>query len=337
MNFTAPVNTTAAPARSADSAHTVSIAIEPYDTRRIKVDQTHELYVEQVGNPTGPAVLIVHGGPGGGVSPSMRCFFPPTVRQVLFDQRGAGKSTPAASLENNTTWHLVQDIEVIRRELQIDRWVVFGGSWGSTLALAYAETHPDRVKALVLRGIFTLRRAGALVVLPERAEWRRRLHLSGSVGGVPGADSGRRAPRPHFRLLSPSHGRQCRGASPLRQGLVHVGDGHRSSSSIPRSSPRARIPSLPLKFARIECHYFVNGGFFESDSQLLDNASRLAQIPTVIVQGRYDLVCPMTTAWELHKRMPHAKFVVVADAGHSAGEIGISSALVQACDEFSTL
>lgn len=336
MNFTAPVNTTAA-AAPAPTLRMTYAPIEPFDTRRIKVDHTHELYVEQVGNPTGPAVLIVHGGPGGGISPSMRCFFPPTVRQVLFDQRGSGQSTPAASLENNTTWHLVNDIELIRRELQIDRWVVFGGSWGSTLALAYAETHPERVKALVLRGIFTLRRAELL--------W---FYQSGPSGGAafifPDQWEAFLAPIPvveRHDLISAYYRRLTGDNVEERLRCAKAWSTWEMATSKlfvdPALLAKGEDPEFALKFARIECHYFVNGGFFESDSQLLDNASRLAQIPTVIVQGRYDLVCPMTTAWELHKRMPHAKFVVVGDAGHSSGEIGITSALVQACDDFSTL
>jgi len=326
--MTTAVSPAAAPLR------TLFPPIEPYDTRRIRVASTHELYVEQSGNPSGNPVVFLHGGPGGGSNPTMRQFFDPQrMRIVLFDQRGSGLSTPAASLNDNTTWHLVQDIETIRVQLGIDRWVVAGGSWGSTLALAYAETHPQRVKALILRGIFTVRReelvwfyqTGASFIFPDAWE--------NYVEPIPIVERHDLMSAYYRRLTGPDEAVRLNCAKAWATWEM-------ATSKLlvdPAMIAKGEDPAFALKFASIECHYFVNGGFFENDSQLLDRAVALKDIPSVIVQGRYDLVCPMTTAWALKKQMPHAEFVVVPDAGHSAAEPGTTSALVIAGEKFANL
>ena len=306
-------------------------AIEPYDQGMIAVSPLHTLYYEQCGNPEGQPVVFLHGGPGGGTIPEYRRFFDPAAyRIVLFDQRGAGRSTPHASLEENTTWHLVADVERLRERFGIERWVVFGGSWGSTLALAYAETHPERVRALVLRGIFLCRQKeiewfyqeGASAIYPEVWEEFRRV--------IPEAERSDMLGAYHRRLTSEDETVRLEAARAWSvwegstsklfpdQGLIdHFGE-----------------PQLALALARIECHYFVNHAFFESDNYLIENIGRIRSIPAVIVQGRYDVVCPMMSAWELYKAWPEAALQVISDAGHSALEPGITSALVEATDCF---
>lgn len=311
--------------------HELYPEIEPYDTGTLSVSSVHEMYYEQCGNPDGKPVVFLHGGPGGGGDTGPRRFFDPEAyRIVLFDQRGCGRSRPHASLEENTTWHLVDDIERLRSHLGIGRWQVFGGSWGSTLALAYAETHPERVTELVLRGIFMLRRRelqwfyqrGASAIFPDAWE-----HY---VAPIPEAERDDLLNAYHRRLTSDDEGERLAAA---RAWSVWEG-----STSYLRQNPdfmtKTDQPEFALAFARIECHYFVNGGFFEPESQLLDNVDRIRHIPTVIVQGRYDVVCPMQTAWELHRAWPEADLVVVPDAGHSAFEAGNRDALVAATDRF---
>ncbi len=304
---------------------------EPFASGTLKVSPLHTLYYEQCGNPNGKPVVCLHGGPGAGFSPKMRRFFDPAkYRIVLFDQRGCGRSTPHAELTDNTTWHLVSDIEALRSHLGIERWQVFGGSWGSTLALAYAQTHPQRVTELVLRGIFMLRRGelewfyqgGCDQIWPDA--WEDYLAAIPSVehGDLMGA---------YYRRLTSSDA-----ATRLAAAVAWTTWESRTSFLLPDDGHVAatQVDEFALAFARIECHYFVNGGFFEVDGQLLRDAPRLADIPTVIVQGRYDVVCPMRSAWDLRKVMPHAQLTVVADAGHSAFEPGIASALVAATDRF---
>lgn len=305
--------------------------LEAFHSGYLEVSSLHRVYYEQSGNPRGKPVLFVHGGPGGGTHPRMRCFFDPAVyRIVLFDQRGCGRSTPHACLEDNTTWHLVADMERLRGHLGIERWMVFGGSWGSTLALAYAETHPERVSELVLRGIFTLRRQelewfyqqGANAIFPDA--WEPYLAV------IPEAERGDLIAAYHRRLTSDDPAVRLAAA---RAWSVWEG----STSNLlfdERHVQGFAADEFALAFARIECHYFVNGGFFERETQLLDDIDRVRHIPAVIVQGRYDVVCPMTTAWELHRRWPEARFVVVPDAGHAAFEPGIANALVEATDRF---
>jgi proline iminopeptidase len=305
--------------------------IEPYRTGRLRVSDLHEIHFEECGNPQGKPAIFVHGGPGGGTEPKQRRFFhPEAYRIVLFDQRGCGKSTPHACLEENTTWHLIADMEALREHLGIDRWQVFGGSWGSTLSLAYAEKHPERVTELVLRGIFLLRRQeidwfyqrGAGALFPDAWE--------GYLAPIPEAERGNLLMAYHRRLLSPDPEVRLAAAR-----AWSVWEGRTSClQPNPELIAKTQGEDFALAFARIECHYFVNGGFLERDGQLLEEVGRIRHIPTVIVQGRYDVVCPMESAWQLHRRWLEADFRLVADAGHSALEPGISDELLNATDRF---
>ena len=308
-------------------------AIAPYATHRLQVSALHNIYVEESGNPRGKPVVFVHGGPGGGTEPWQRQFFDPAqYRIVLFDQRGCGKSTPFAELRENTTWDLVADMEVIREHLKIDAWVVFGGSWGSTLGLAYAETHPTRTKALVLRGIFLLRKIeidwfyqeGTSFIFPDQWEPYRDL--------IPEAERGDFVTAYYKRLTSPDAAVRAAAAK-----AWSTWEGATSKLFI-NADMLARYgnDSFADAFARIECHYFTNKGWLE-DNQLLRDVPKIRHIPTVIVQGRYDVVCPMKSAWDLHRAWPEAEFVVVPDAGHAASEKGTLSALIEATDKFASL
>jgi proline iminopeptidase len=276
----------------------LSPPIEPYRTGRLRVSELHTLYFEECGNPKGKPVVFLHGGPGGGLDPDYRRYFDPKKwRIVLFDQRGCGKSRPFAELRENTTWDLVADIERLREELGIERWVVFGGSWGSTLALAYAESHPERTKALVLRGIFMLRRSelewfyqdGAGHMFPEA--WQQYLDV------IP--------PRERGDMMAAYYKRLTSSSKSVRRDAAKAWSVWEGSTSKLYTDPafvkKFAGGRFADAFARIECHYFVNKGFFKTDDQLLRNASRLRDIPGVIVQGRYDVVCPATSAWELHR------------------------------------
>lgn len=307
--------------------------IEPYDSGHLAVGDGHDVYYEQSGNPNGKPALFVHGGPGGGGDANARRFFDPAgYRIVVFDQRGSGRSRPYASLEANTTWHLVADMERLRRHLKIDRWLLFGGSWGSTLALAYAQTHPGAVSELVLRGIFLLRpieltwfyQFGASLLFPE--QWQKFL------APIPPAERGDLLAAYHRRLLSDDAAVRLEAA---RAWSIWEG----ATSSLKPNSKREEeygTPEFALAFARIEAHYFVNRGFFTHENQLLDGVDRIRAIPAVIVHGRYDVVCPIVTAWELHRRWPEADFKIVLDAGHSAYEPGITAELMAATDRFLT-
>jgi proline iminopeptidase len=305
--------------------------IEPFATGRLKVSPVHELYYEEVGNPRGKPVVFLHGGPGGGIVTDYRRYFNPELyRVVLFDQRGSGKSTPHASLEDNTTWHLVADIELLREHLGIDTWQVFGGSWGSTLALAYAETHPDRVRELVLRGIFLCRpkeiqwfyQDGASAIFPD--VWEEYLK------GIPETERADMVSAYYRRLTSEDYAVRLAAA---RAWSIWEG----STSKLffdPSMIEKFADPEFALAFARIECHYFMNNSFFESDNYLIENVGRIRPIPSVIVQGRYDVVCPMMSAWDLHWAWPEAQLHIIPDAGHSISEPGIIDALVEATDNF---
>ncbi|MEM8548396.1 MAG: prolyl aminopeptidase [Pseudomonadota bacterium] len=306
--------------------------IEPYHTGTLDVGDGHTLYYEQSGNPDGKPVVALHGGPGGGSSPGMRRFFNPDVYHIiLFDQRGAGKSTPHASLDANTTQDLIGDIEILREALQIRRWQVFGGSWGSTLALAYAEAHPERVTELVLRGIFMLR--------PEEIAW---FYQHGASELYPDQWEHYLEPIPlneRSDLLGAYHKRLISADEDVRLEAARAWSTWEGATSflypdrhVTQSFGETRHA---LAMARIECHYFMNGGFM-APNQLLDNIDRVRNIPAVIVQGRYDVVCPPVTAWMLHKAWPEARFELVPDAGHSAFEPGNASALVTATDRFAS-
>ncbi|WP_049622028.1 prolyl aminopeptidase [Frateuria defendens] len=319
------MNQTAAPRRE------LYPPIEPYGRGFLAVSPLHTLYYEQSGNPHGKPVVFLHGGPGGGTNPRCRQFFDPAVyRIVLFDQRGCGLSKPHAELRENTTWDLVADIERLRGHLGLDRWQVFGGSWGSTLALAYAQTHPDRVTELVLRGIFMLRRwelewfyqKGCDALYPDAWE--------AYLAAIPEAERGDLISAYHRRLTSPDPA--------VRLAAAQAWSVWEAATSYLYQDPAHIVASgedeFALAFARIECHYFVHGGFFEHDDQLLRNVARIRRIPAVIVQGRYDVVCPMRSAWDLHRAWPEADLRIVQDAGHSAFEPGNLHELVEATDRF---
>lgn len=305
--------------------------IEPFETGRLKVSPVHELYYEQCGNRQGKPGVFLHGGPGGGLVPDYRRYFDPKIyRVVLFDQRGAGKSTPHASLEENTTWHLVEDIESLREHLGMESWQVFGGSWGSTLALAYAETHPERVRELVLRGIFLCRRKeiqwfyqeGASAIFPD--VWEEYLKV------IPEAERADMVSAYHRRLTSEDESVRVAAAR-----AWSIWEGSTSKLFFDYNMiEKFADPEFALAFARIECHYFMNNAFFPTDNYLIENVDRIRQIPSVIVQGRYDVVCPMMSAWELHRAWPEAEVRIIPDAGHSISEPGIIDALVDTTDRF---
>lgn len=310
-------------------------AIEPYDSGMLPVGDGHQVYWETSGNPDGKPVVFLHGGPGGGSDPKHRRLFDPArYRIVLLDQRMCGRSTPHASdpeadLSTNTTWHLVADLEALRVHLGIDRWQVFGGSWGSTLALAYAQTHPEHVSELVLRGIFTLRRleldwyyeGGAAAVFPDPWE--------DFVAPIPSDERRSMIKAYHQALFDPDP------AVHLPAGVAWTTWEASTVTLRPRPELVAEMaePRHALAFARIENHFFVNGGWFE-EGQLIADASRLDGIPTVIVQGRYDMCTPATTAWDLHRALPSAELVIVPDSGHSFDEPGTLDALIEATDRF---
>ncbi len=305
--------------------------IEPFDRGFLPVSPLHTLYYEQSGNPHGKPVVFLHGGPGGGTNPKCRRFFDPAVyRIVLFDQRGCGQSTPHAELTDNTTWDLVADIERVREHLGIDRWQVFGGSWGSTLSLAYAQTHPDKVTELVLRGIFMLRRRelewfyqkGCDMLYPDA--WETYLNA------IPEVERGDLMSAYYRRLTSADAKARTSAARAWSVWEGATSFLYQDKSHIESSGE----DDFALAFARIECHYFVNGGFFEHDDQLLRNVDRIRHIPAVIVQGRYDVVCPLRSAWDLHRAWPEADLRIVQDAGHSAFEPGILHQLLEATDQF---
>ncbi|MCS6837346.1 MAG: prolyl aminopeptidase [Bdellovibrionaceae bacterium] len=305
--------------------------IEPFRSEFLKVSAIHTLYLEQVGNPDGVPVVFLHGGPGGGISPDHRRYFDPQYyRVVLFDQRGCGRSQPFAELRDNTTWDLVADIEKIRKHLGIERWYVFGGSWGSTLALAYGVTHPDRVLGLILRGIFLCRsweiqwfyQEGASRIFPEQWEiyWSH----------IPESERQDMVSAYYRRLTSSNQQEQLAAAKIWSQWEM-------ATSTLlpnPKMVEEMDDPQRAVPFARIECHYFMNRAFFPDDGFLLREAARTLKDHWVrIIQGRYDIVCPAVSAWELHRALPRSELIIVPDAGHSAQEPGIRSALIETMDQ----
>ena len=303
-----------------------------YHTGSLPVSTLHTLYYEESGSPQGRPVVFLHGGPGTGVSTDHRRFFDPAFyRIILFDQRGAGKSTPSGELRENTTWNLVADLEKLRAHLGISRWLVFGGSWGSTLAISYATSHPEPVLGLILRGIFLCRssemnwsyREGASHVYPDT--WEK------FIAPIPAAARDDLVAAYYRRLTASDEAGRLEAArawNAWENSIVHL---------YPQAGASPENPQLTLSLARIECHYMFNRAFMESDTTLLERLSRIQHIPCRIVQGRYDMCCPVTTAWEVSKALPQAELRLVPDAGHSAFEPGIASELVQAADDFKEL
>ena len=304
--------------------------IKPYDSGFMDVDE-HQVYYEQCGNPDGKPAVFLHGGPGGGGSEEVRRFFNPDIyRIIVFDQRGCGRSKPHGCLENNTTWDLVSDIELLRKKLDINKWLVFGGSWGSTLSLAYAQTHPDSVSELVLRGIFLLRKEelkwfyqdGSSRIFPEAwqefveiIDENERDDLMGAYHRIFNSDD-------KAKKLAAAIAWTKWEASTI------------SLSYNPATVEEMSDPEFALAFALIENHYFINKGWFKNENQLIENIDIIRSIPSVIVQGRYDAVCPMKTAWELSEAWPEAEMVVAPSSGHTAFEAEITDALIRATDRF---
>ncbi|WP_184720825.1 prolyl aminopeptidase [Caulobacter sp.] len=303
--------------------------VEPFSFGWMPTGSQHEIYYEECGNPRGKPCVILHGGPGGAVNPTMRRFFDPAKwRMTLFDQRGCGRSRPNASLDDNTTWSLIEDIERLREHLGVEKWTVFGGSWGSTLALAYAIKHPDRVDGLVLRGIFLLTdrelrwfyQEGASMLFPDA--WERFL------APIPEEERGDLMAAYHRRLVAPDRRVQLEAAAAWSQ---WEGD------TISLRGPEARPPKFneedfAIAFARIECHFFTNKGFFDHDGWILANIDKIRHIPGWIVQGRFDVVTPLDSAWRLHKAWPEARFDIIWDAGHASTEPGVIDGLIRATD-----
>lgn len=304
--------------------------LQPYAQHRLAVTPPHVLYVEECGNPKGLPVVFLHGGPGAGCEPYHRQFFDPArYRIILFDQRGAGRSTPHARLSDNTTGHLISDMERIRAHLGLDRWLLFGGSWGSTLALAYAETHTERVLGLIVRGIFLCRPAEIRWFYQEGANWVFPDYWEDFIAPIPTGERDDLVTAYYQRLTGADRDLQkrCARAWSLWEG--------RTANVVPRAEVVEffGLNHTALALARIECHYFMHNSFLEQN-QILAQASRLAGIPGTIVQGRYDLICPLRSAWELHAAWPDSQLVIVPSAGHSATEPEILKALVRATDHF---
>ena len=304
--------------------------IEPYETGFLKKGK-HEIYYEQCGNPKGKPAIFLHGGPGGGCGSLSRRFFnPKKYRIILFDQRGCGRSKPHTCLEDNTTWHLIEDIETIRERLSIKKWLVFGGSWGSTLAIAYAQKYPNNVSQMVLRGIFMLRQ--------KELQW---FYQYGASEMYPEAWQGflKEIPENERDNLIEAYRKIFYGKNKEKQlSAAKAWSKWEASCSFINHNPDAVKESInaefALAFALIENHYFVNKGFLENENQLLDNIDIIRNIPTIIIQGRYDVVCPPTTAYELHSKWPESELVIAPFSGHSAFEKEITHELVKATNKF---
>jgi len=310
--------------RRNSAQHLLYPPVDPFDQRMMDVGDGHRIYVEQCGNPAGIPVVVLHGGPGGGCSPTMRRYFDPAdYRIILFDQRGCGRSRPHASVEDNTTWHLVRDIEAIRAALAIDRWLVFGGSWGATLSLIYAQAHPDHVAQIILRGVFLMTRAeldwfyggGAGQFWPD--VWAR------FTGLVPEDEQ--------HDLIGAYHRRLFSGDVMLETRFARAwASWENTLASIDNEGPGGESPAdYARAFARLENHYFTNAGFLDQDDQIIANMDRIAHIPGVIVQGRYDMICPPRSAYRLHKVWPKSELKMIGKAGHALSEPGISAELAR--------
>lgn len=302
--------------------------IDPFKTHRLKVSPIHELYIEEVGNPKGKPILFLHGGPGAGLSKKHRRYFDPQYyRIILFDQRGAGQSTPHASLEENTTWHLVDDIERIRKFFGITTWPVFGGSWGSTLALAYAETHPKAVEALILRGIFLCRRDEILWFYQKGCDLLCPDLWEDYVSEIPLEERSNMIAAYYKRLTSADNQTRLKAAKAWSRwegaNLKLLPD--------PNAIAAFTSDHVAISLARTECHYMINDCFLEDD-QLVKNVGRISHIPAVIIHGRYDVVCPLKNAWDLSRAWPSARLEIIQDAGHAADEPGIADALIRATE-----
>lgn len=306
-------------------------SLKPYNEGFLQVSSLHTIYFEESGNPNGEVVIFLHGGPGVGSESTYRQYFDPQKwRIVAFDQRGCGKSTPHAEILNNTTWDLVSDIEKLRAHLKVEKWVVFGGSWGSTLALVYSQTHPNRCKGLILRGIFLIRQKelhwlyqeGANYIFPDA--WKEFVEL------IPENERDDMILAYYKRLTSKDMRTQIEAASRWAVWEASTSKLRQDEELIRKFAESHFAHAL----ARIECHYFIERGFFDDEEQLLNNVGRIRHIPAVFVQGRYDIVCPMVSAWELHSLWPEAELIVVPDAGHGMTESGIRSALIEATDRF---
>ena len=304
--------------------------IEPYNEFYIKVSNLHTIFVEESGNKNGKPVIFLHGGPGGGIEPIYRQYFNPEKwRIIIFDQRGCGKSIPHAELKQNTTWDLVNDIEKIRNYLNIKSWTIFGGSWGSTLSLSYAIIHPDRCEMLILRGIFLLRKFeidwfyqnGCSYIFPDEWEnYKSVIHKSEQNNYVKAY---------YKKLTSKNYQIRIKAAKAWSKWEA-------STSKLiynKKSLHQFNNEKIAEAFARIECHYFINKGFFKSDGWILDNLDKIKNITTIIVQGRYDIVCPMKSAWDLHNKLPKSKLIIIPDSGHSMLENGIQKKLISITDK----
>lgn len=310
-------------------------SIEPYQTGQLPTeDKEFLLYWEESGNRNGLPILFLHGGPGGGTSPNHRSYFDPKVyRIILMDQRGCGKTTPFASLKNNTTWDLVDDIEQLREHLQIEKWIVFGGSWGSTLALTYAIQHPEKVRGLIVRGIFLGRKkefqwfyqSGAHHILPDA--WEKYLLP------IP--------PEERHEMIAAYYKRLSSSDQNVRRAAAKAWTEWEGSALRLIFDPTIfadfTADEKVEAIARIECHYFMNNCFYPTENWILENCEKIRHIPAIIIHGRYDIICPFETAWELHKTWPEAQFEIVPNAGHAASDPPITEALVRATDQFRDL
>jgi proline iminopeptidase len=308
--------------------------IEPYFRGYLKVSNLHELYYEQSGNPNGSPVVFLHGGPGGGTDNDHRRYFDPQhYRIILFDQRGCGKSKPNAEIRENSTWELVEDIEKIRKTLGLEKWVVFGGSWGSTLALSYAITYPQHVRALILRGIFLCRPEELKWFYQEGASWIFPDVWESYFNHIPASE--------RHDLMKAYYARLTHENPEIRLEAAKIWSKWEAATSRLlvdlQSIDAFDEPEKALAFARIECHYFMNNAFFKTQNYILENVNQIKKIPGVIIQGRYDVVCPLKSAWELHKLWPEAELKIIKDSGHAASEPGIRAALIDATNQMKSL